>query len=662
MKQKKRWLSVVLILLTILINSTALFGVEKEKEEIRILFTHDLHDAFTPRKEKQNSGVEEIGGYARLMTAINKEKETSKPTLLVDGGDYSMGTLFQSLYEVISPELGIMGKMGYDVMTFGNHDFDYRAEGLANSLNEAVNRWENLPQIVSSNISVPEDKINLQEALDAYGVKEYTVIEKDGIKIGVFGLMGKEAVQNAPVAGVDFLDQVSNAKRMVAALQKENVDLILCLSHSGTDSNVKNSEDENLAKEVPEIDVIVSAHTHTTLDTPIQIGNTWIGSSGSRGTNLGVMDLVRNAEGRWDLVDYRLEAIKSYLEEDPTIQTTIESYKSWVEGVYLKPLGLSFNQVVAHTTFDFSQKVTRGEDTLGNLISDAYRYAVKTAEGQDYEEIDVALVPGGTIRSSFITGDITVEDVFNVSPLGIGKDKTTGYPLIEVYLTGKELKTICEVDASLSPLSSTVQIYFSGLDYTSHSKRLPFNKVMDATLVREDGSREILQDDKLYRVVGGLYTAQSLALIEDKSFGILSVVPKTKTGEVITDFENHILYQTVGGVKSEIKEWAAIANYLGSFEKVNGISEIPQKYNEKEGRKIVLTDLSKAYFIQNLNWITLSVYGLVGFVILVILILIIFRQHRKKKEDNLLPLKTKKGIYKGVNLYLDDSFTLYRKK
>src|SRR5690606_12139850 len=117
----------------------------------------------------------------------------------VDAGDYSMGTLFQTIFSTDSPALRIMGKMGYDVTTFGNHEFDFRAEGLAESLMAAKKSKDPLPQIVASNIFFPEgedgslstDLEKLKEAMMEYGVKDYTVIERKGIKIGVFGLMGK---------------------------------------------------------------------------------------------------------------------------------------------------------------------------------------------------------------------------------------------------------------------------------------------------------------------------------------------------------------------------------------------------------------------------------------------------------------------------------------
>lgn len=140
-------------------------------------------------------------------------------------------------------------------------------------------------------------------------------------------------------------------------------------------------------------------------------------------------------------------------------------------------------------------------------------YAVKNAEGENYKEVAAAIVPYGIIRDSFTRGNVTITDVFNVSSLGIGADQVSGYPLIRAYLTGKELKTAAEVDASIQPIMAEAQLYMSGLNYTFNPKRMIFNKVTDAYLVNSQGNREEIVDDELYRVVVGLYSAQMLSVV-----------------------------------------------------------------------------------------------------------------------------------------------------
>ena len=639
MRKNIKILSIFIILLIIAIPRSAF--MEGGKSSITILFTHDLHDHYYPFQVEEEGEIKTLGGYARLYSVIKSEREKDPELLLVDVGDYSMGTLFQTIFSTDSPALRIMGKMGYDVTTFGNHEFDFRAEGLAESLMAAKKSKDPLPQIVASNIFFPEgedgslstDLEKLKEAMMEYGVKDYTVIERKGIKIGVFGLMGKEADSNAPMAGVEFTDQIQAAKDMVSILKdEEKVDLIICLSHSGTKVDKSKSEDEILAKEVADIDIIISGHTHTTLDEPIIVGNTIIASAGQYGEKLGVLRVSKGQENRWQLEDYRLEPITHSIPMDEAISEEIEYYKSLVQEKYLSRFNLAFDEVLAYTPFNFTPlgQLGRehGEDTLGNLISDSYIYAVKKAEGDNYEPIAASVVPKGTIRGSFVKGYITVDDVFTVSSLGIGADKVSGYPLISVYLTGKELKTVAEVDASIAPIMSVAQLYLSGLNFTFNPNRLIFNKVTDVYLEGEDGSREEIEDDKLYRLVAGLYSAQMLSIVGDKSFGLLSIVPKTKDGVPIEDFEEHIIYDN----GHEIKEWLAIAEYLKSFDKEDGIPQMPDYYSQKQGRKIVDDNPSIFARIKNPNKIALMLYGIILLILTLIalLIRIIVRRLRRK--------------------------------
>lgn len=618
---------------------------ENNEKTMTILFTHDMHDHLLPTSIQDNGQVVRTGGYAELQSAINAEKKSSANSILVDAGDYSMGTLFQSIYSSDAPELRILGQMGYDVVTLGNHEFDFRANGLSDSLNVAKNSGDKLPQIVQSNVSFNADKsgnlsqslANLKKAMSDYGIKDYTVIEKNGIKIGVFGLIGLDAADSAPMAEVKFTDVTENAKRVVDILKnKEKVDMIICLSHSGVDVDKSKSEDEKLAKNVPEIDVIISGHTHTKLEKPIVVGNTIIGSCGEYSENLGVINITQNSDKRWKLNNYKLDKIDSTLSPDSNISHTIEKFKSVVEQKYLNRFGMKFDEILAFSPMNFvpSSDIGKkhGEDTLGNLITDAYIYAVKKAEGANYEPVAAAFVPTGTIRGSFVKGNITVSDAFNASSLGIGADKISGYPLISVYLTGKELKTACEVDASISPVMSSAQLYMSGLNFTFNPSRIILNKVTKANLQKPDGTLEKIEDKKLYRVVVGLYSAQMLSVVGEKSYGLLSIVPKTKEGKPITDFEAQIIKDNSNGNNYEVKEWFAIAEYLKSFDKVNDVSQIPQYYSETHERKVVIDSHNIIAIFSSLNVFSISICAIVIVVIALVVFIIVRIATRKKRR------------------------------
>ncbi len=616
----------------------------QEPREIKILFTHDMHDHLLPNKGEYNGNTVWTGGYSRLKTAIDKEKEDSRNTVLVDAGDYSMGDLFQSLFSTDAPELRIMGQIGFDVTTFGNHEFEFKDSGLTRHLYAAKNSGDKLPEMVSSNIVFPDgDKITkssyeLQQAMKAYGVKDYTILNKGGIKIGVFGLIGKDADNCITTTEVAFDNIVESSKRVVKKLKQEGVDLIICLSHSGTWDKASKSEDEILAKKVSDIDVIVSGHTHTLLKKPIIHGNTVIGSCGEYGNNLGVIELIQSGK-RWSLKDYHLKHIDQSINEDSEISQTVIKFKEMVQKKYLNYFDLQFDELLCRSPFSFISTEQIGkklqEDTLGNLISDGYIYSVKQAEGKNYQPVAVAVVAVGTMRGSFVQGDITVQDAFISSCLGIGPDGTSGYPLISVYLTGKELKHLCELDASISPMMSYAQLYMSGISYTFNPNRMILNKVTEAHLVKPDGTQEKIDDKKLYRVVSGLYNAQMLATVGPKSFGLLPVVPKTKEGKPIKDFNSYIIYSNSGGHTTELKEWLATARYLQSFPKAEGVPQIPYYYNKLQGRKIIDNTNTLSAILGNPNSIAVRLYLVVLAVVVVItaVIVIIVRLVRKKQRN-----------------------------
>ena len=238
----------------------------------------------------------ERGGYAKLLTLIRETRSRAVDrTLVVDAGDFSMGTLFHTAFMTEAAELRLMAAMGYDAMTLGNHDFDFHPKGLAQTLRAARAAEKQLPVMVASNVVFSPDgkgDTELREAFTEYPVTPYAVLERRGIRIGLFGILGKDAQTDTPFAKpVTFADHVETSKKMVALLRdKEKVDLVVCLSHTGTSPVKKHSEDENLAREVPGIDVIISGHTHTVLPKPIMIGKTVIVAAGSYGAYLGRLD------------------------------------------------------------------------------------------------------------------------------------------------------------------------------------------------------------------------------------------------------------------------------------------------------------------------------------------------------------------------------------
>lgn len=631
---KKRLFSLILALLvmaSVAMPASAALAAER----VTILFTHDLHSHLQPANDE--NGVS-YGGYARLKTVIDEQKAIDPDAVLLDGGDISMGSLFQTVYATDASELRVMGALGYDVTTFGNHEYDYRAAGLASMLNAAMDSGEALPQIVEANYLPPEAGTEgydetaqaVWNAFERYGVKDYTVIERGGVNFAVFGIYGLDADACAPMSGMVLRDPIETAKEVVGKIEAEVAEprVVVCLSHSGTWEDPEQSEDELLAAGVDGIDLIISGHTHTTLNQPIKVNDTLIVSCGEYSKNLGVVTLELSG-GEVSLYDYALIPVNDSVAEDEEILAKVEQYKGLVETSYLSRFGdWTYDTVLAYNPHPFgsqSDLSIHQESPLGNLIADSYVYAVKQAEGDDYVPVDFAVTANGVIRESLAQGDLTVADVFNVESLGIGADGVPGYPLLSVYLTGKDLKNAFEVDASVVPLMPSAQLYFSGATFTFNPNRMIFNKVTECALVKEDGSLEQIEDDELYRVVTGLYCGQMLGMVNSQSFGILEVTPRDADGNPITDLEAHILHNADG---SEVKEWYAIASYLQSMGTISDL------YAGTDGRKIIDSSMSPVALLKNANWITMAVLAVILVVVLLVVLIVrvIVRKVKKNKK------------------------------
>ncbi|MEG1470775.1 MAG: bifunctional UDP-sugar hydrolase/5'-nucleotidase [Anaerovoracaceae bacterium] len=641
---KKFGVAIISLLLVLSISVPSLVFADynqKAGKEISILFSHDMHSHL-----ESNNGV---GGFAKMATVINEVKRDYPDTFLLDGGDFSMGTPYQAIYKSTASELRMLGFLGYDVTTIGNHEFDHRTKGLSRMLTSAMNSKENLPQIVLANLdwkgTLADKKLvtegqKLKDAFNRYNVKDYTVVKKGGVKVAVFGIFGKEADSYAPESGVKFLDPIETAKKVVAKIEKnEDADLIVCVSHSGTNQdNPKKSEDELLAKNVDGIDFIVSGHSHTEFDKPLVINDTVIGSAGQYTDNLGQVTFKETADG-YKLDKYKLISLDKNVQENVATNEKILEFRDLIDRKYFSHYGYSIDQVIAKSSFDFTDISTfgleQGEDPLGNLMADAYIYGVKKAEGDNYENVDVAILPAGIVRASFSKGKITVADAFNALSLGVGPNGMAGYPLVSVYLTGKELKTAAEVDISVSEIMQPARLYMSGLTYTYNPNRLILNRVTSVKLDLGSGRTEEIDDKKLYRVIGDLYSCQMLSTVESQSYGLLKVEPKDKEGNPITNFEDHMVLNQLG---KEVKEWSALTKYIDSF----SYNQVPTYYNQTQGRKIIEDSHNIFDLLKNPNkifWMALGII-LLAIVLIVLIVILIIKLVRRLVGK---PSKKKQG-------------------
>lgn len=646
--KKRLWFSGILMAI-LLVAGVVFVNASKAPKKVDVMFLHDTHSHLNPFATVEDEKSQVLGGFSRLKTLINEQKKENPDTLLLDAGDFSMGTLIQVMYEEEASELRMMGDLGIDVSTLGNHEFDYKAKGLSNMLNQAVESGDKLPQLVLCNVDwktmkeegLTKDQKLLKEAFDNYGIKEYVVLEKNGVKIAVTGVFGKDALDCVPNCPIEFKDPIEAAKETVAKIKKnEKVDMIVCVNHSGTWDDKGKSEDELLAKNVPEIDLIVSGHTHTKLDKPIKQGDTYIVSASEYAKYLGNLTMSQTSKGRWQMDDYELILVTQDIEEDTETQAKVDVFMEAVDEKYLSKFGYTKDQVLCTNEVEFTNSndadKKHTEQNLGSIMADSYTYAVAKFDKKDTKPVDVAVVPAGVIRDTYAKGNITPENVFNSFSLGIGEDGIPGYPLISIYLTGEELKMAAEIDASISDLMSSARLYTDGLYWNFNPNRMILNKVTDVYLCDQEENRVELEDDKLYRVVTDFYTSQMLGGVTDLSYGLLSIVPKFADGTPVERYEDAVI--TADG--KELKAWAAIADYMSSFEDTDGdgIGNVPAKYAKKEGRKVVEDSKKIKDLIKSPNKFFFGIVGILLVLVIVLIVIVVLSvkvicKMRKKAKD-----------------------------
>lgn len=660
------FLALLLAVLCVLPVGAVAEGCTQETNVTTILFTHDLHSHFLPQSTAEGG---ESGGYARLKTVIDGERAMNPDALLVDGGDFSIGSLIQTLYTTQAAELRTMGAMGYDAVAIGNHEFDHKGTGFAEMLNSAKAAQQAavelllvdarpledmdayrerfgpvtpvLPTLLEANYAPADDNPDrafIRSAMENYGVTDCVTLERGGVTYGLFGLMGVDSDECAPTSGFTRTDAAKAAKRCVETLKGEGAEIIVCLSHSGTGDSLASSEDEELAKAVDGIDVIVSGHTHSTLAEPLVVNDTYIVSSGPYCQNLGSLTFSWDDGGEKRLLDYRLIPIDETVAENPEIAGLVEQWKDMVGETYLARYGLTYDEVLTHSDYDLNTPASavQKNNGLGTLVSDAFLWADRTLNAAYADSPHtVSVTADGVLRANLPAGDLTAAMAFDVLSMGVGEDGTSGFPLVAVYLTGKELKAAMEVDASVTPIMPAAQLYMSGAKYAFNTKRMFFNRVYDAALTdvtfdeSGTGNAYEIDDNALYRVVTGMYSAQMLGTVKSKSMGLLSLEPKQANGTPVTDFADCILYDANG---NELKEWYALAAYLEQF----GEDGLPDRYAAPaNGCKQVSDSFAPGQLLAGWNGITWAVLGIV--LLILVLILLLIRSLRRRSGGKSRP-------------------------
>ncbi len=583
------------------------FGCTPKKRNVKtftILHTNDMHSAFIGMGPASDYTPFTLGddatrgGYARLATLIARQKEAREkhgPVLVLDAGDFSMGTAFGAASREIGAELRIMSRMGYDATTFGNHEFDLGPDGLGKAIDVAA-RAGPVPTVLASNANLAASDpalADLQRLAKDGTIRRYRVIERGGIRFGVFGLLGKEALFYTTPGTVAFEDAIETAKEITQTLrEKEKVDVVICLSHGGVEKDAHgryaDGDDVRVAKAVPGIDVVIGGHSHTELREAIVVdGRTPVVQAGKEGQNLGELVMTWNG-ARWTMDAYELHPVDDTIAGDHAIADAIESFEPSVTASVFASRGYRVDEPLVIVPRDLPNTFTDivASTPLANLLTDAFRKATHA---------DIGFTANGMMRAGLMRGKSgvqTVYDVFAVAPLGAGVvDATAGSALVTAYFTGQELKHILEfflVDNPTHPGE-----YFpraSGMRFHYDLERPKLDVVTSIEIGDLDRGYRAIDttgaEGRLYSLTCPLMLGIILVAIPKYTNGKLALVPKNRGGEplssrveALVDLRSSTadllsprgsvdaasLATTSNGAVREIKEWQAIMDYLRSL-------------------------------------------------------------------------------------------------
>lgn len=499
-------------------NGFARYSMNLPKDDtwdLTVLHTNDTHA--------------HLDNVARKATLINQERQNSENHILVDSGDVFSGDLYFTEWNGLA-DLEFMNKIGYDAMTFGNHEFDKGPATLAEFVKEA-----DFP-IVSSNVDVSKEPalntlvkdpttFKAGEAKEP-GIYEYVILDVNGEKVGVFGMTTEDTGEaSSPGENITFNDAAESAKKTVDQID-EKTDKIIALSHLGY------ARDPGLAKEVEGIDVIVGGHSHTQLDQPVIIAEdatpTVIVQANEWNKYLGRLDVAFDEKGVVvpDETTGKLIPIDENVAEDTETKEILdEKYKSKLEETKARVVGET------SVPLDGERNNVRTKETnLGNLIADGMlEKARSTEKGAD---TDIAIQNGGGIRGPIDQGEITLGEVLTVMPFGntLYLVDVTGEQLIEALENG--VKGIEEIAGPFPQVA--------GMRYSFTQSKPAGERILSVEIENEDGSYSPVDPNKTYKLATNNFVGKGGDGYDVLKEGKNAIDLGIADYEIFTDYlENH---------------------------------------------------------------------------------------------------------------------------
>ena len=380
-----------------------IISAEGEENVITIYHTNDMHGQVG--STYTNGVLSQIG-----LDYIKTAKEKTNNSILIDAGDATQGTpmgKFSKGLDIVE----LMNATGYDLMTLGNHEFDYGKDAVLEIAKSAK-----FP-VVSANTLYNGD-VFLKDINNNNGCN--FIKEINGKKIGFFGITTEETMRTtipANLEGITFANEIETAQKQVNELKSQNADVIVGITHVGIDSSTKVNSHQ-IAQSVQGIDIMIDGHSHSKKTE--KVGNTLIQQTGTSNVMLGKIEIKFNDSNSFECDSKLLtpKEVSDMFSPDPSITQLYDSLSENIAPILDKVVGKSDTSLYGgnYNTKNVSRMV---ETNLGSLIGDAMIYSTKDIiKGSEYEKLPiVALENGGAVRAKINSGYITMKDVLEVLPL-----------------------------------------------------------------------------------------------------------------------------------------------------------------------------------------------------------------------------------------------------
>ena len=443
MKKANPWILSLLSLSLVGItpNKVSAQEIEEPAEDFSLTVFHanDMH-----------AQIDDLG---KISHFLNTERSKIDHSLHLNAGDIFSGNPVVDLMDGI-PMIELLNDLNVDLLTIGNHEFDYGQQVFQDRRNESRFEW------IAANMEIVDPNVPIED------MKPYEIFTFDDVTVGVLGITeAPPATAPSGIAGMEFNPYILTAQQYSSL--RDEVDILIGLTHIGI------ADDRRLAEAVDYFDVIIGGHSHTTIETPEVVNGTPIASTGSNANNIGILDITLDKDSGEVTVNGKLQPVSRLTEVNQDVQAKIDQYKADSDEL--------LNIVIGQTVNELNRDARREMDaSIGNLITDALR---------NFADTDIAITNNGGIRASIEAGPITARDIFTVDPFG------NVVSIIE--MTGHDIKDIIEYSyhRALEQYGPQIDLQTSGLNYTIFTK--PDGTYFDSELFINGGPMDL---DETYTI------------------------------------------------------------------------------------------------------------------------------------------------------------------